>query len=92
MYLLQCVVYALLLLSTLVAMRLPVYLCEGAARDREDSLFTTTDTEHQGFSYAATNFSSAWPHPLLNLDAVSLWSSPESNYKMADGEEFVISL
>ena len=83
--------YALLCLSALVALRLPVYLCEGAARDREDSLFTTTDTEHQGFSYAATKFFSVWPR-LLDLDAVSFWSSPQSHHEMSDGEEFMVGL
>jgi hypothetical protein len=74
------------------ALALPINFSDRGAGDFEDSLFSACDTDHRpGFSNAATIFFPVLPH-LLDLDAVSFGSSPESHHQVSYGEEFVIRL
>jgi hypothetical protein len=76
----------------LITLALSVNFSDGAAGDSEDSFFSTADADHQpGFLLRGDEVFPALPR-LLDLDAVSLWSSPESHHQVAYGEELVIRL
>ncbi len=49
MYLFECLVYVVLYKPALIALALAIDFREGAAGDAKGALFSTGDTEHQGF-------------------------------------------
>jgi hypothetical protein len=89
----QVLVYMSLREPASLALSLPIYFGDGGAGDFEDPLFSADDADHPTrFLLGCDDLFLYLNAPLLYLDAVSFGSSPEPNYQVPYGEEFVVRL